>query len=104
VLSQVFQTLVLSVSSFFFYMLQLLHVDVSNVDRVLHMGCAWEAESDVDDVRGGMDDVRGGTRQLLVCSFASSTRWALIRSLCEQRSGASIWIGRPGASGMYKNS
>jgi hypothetical protein len=43
-----------------FYMLQLLHVDVSNVDRVLHMGCAWEAASDVDDVRGGMDDVRGG--------------------------------------------
>jgi hypothetical protein len=87
--SQVFQTLVSSILSFFFYMLQLLHVNVSNVDQVLHMGRVWEAASDVDDVRGGMDDVRGGTRQLLVRSFASSTRWALIRSLCKQRPDAS---------------
>jgi hypothetical protein len=41
---QVFHTHVLSVSSFFFCMLQVLYVDVSKVDHVLHMGCAWEAE------------------------------------------------------------
>ena len=43
VFSQVFHTLVSSVSFVFFCMLQLLHMDVSKVDRVLHMGCAWEA-------------------------------------------------------------
>jgi hypothetical protein len=43
VFSQVFQTLVLSVSFVFFYMLQRLYLDVSKVDRVLHMGRAWEA-------------------------------------------------------------
>jgi hypothetical protein len=30
-------------SSVFFCMLQLLHLDVSKIDWVLHMGCAWEA-------------------------------------------------------------
>jgi len=36
----VFQTLVSSVSSVFFC---ILHLHVSKVDRVLHMGYAWEA-------------------------------------------------------------
>jgi hypothetical protein len=39
-------------------MLQLLHLDVSKIDRVLHMGCAWKAVGGVDDVRGGVGDVR----------------------------------------------
>jgi hypothetical protein len=34
--------------------LQLLHLDVSKVDRVLHMGCAWEAADGVEEVWGGM--------------------------------------------------
>jgi hypothetical protein len=35
----VFQTLLSSISFVFFRMLQLLHLDVSKIDRVLHMGC-----------------------------------------------------------------
>jgi hypothetical protein len=38
---QVFHTHVLSISSVFSCMLQLLHLNVSKVDQVLHMGCAW---------------------------------------------------------------
>jgi hypothetical protein len=41
---QVFRTHVSSVTSFFFCM---LHLDVSKVDQVLHMGCTWEAASGV---------------------------------------------------------
>jgi hypothetical protein len=36
---QVFQIHVSCVSSVFFYMLQVLHLDVSKVDRMLHVGC-----------------------------------------------------------------
>ena len=32
-------------------MLQLLHLDVSKVNRTLHVGCAWEAVAGVGDVR-----------------------------------------------------
>jgi hypothetical protein len=67
VFSQVFQTLVSSVSSVFFCMLQLLHLDVSKVDRMWHTGCPWEAA-------GGADDVRGGAEPLLARSLASPTR------------------------------
>jgi hypothetical protein len=43
-------------------MLQLLYLNVSKVDQVLHMGCAWEVVGGTDDVWGGMGDVRrGGT-------------------------------------------
>jgi hypothetical protein len=38
-------------------MLQLLHFDISKVDRMLRMGCAWEAAGSANDVRGVMDDV-----------------------------------------------
>ena len=65
--SQVFHTLVPSFSSVFFYMLQLLYLDVSKVDRVLHMGCVRKAAD-------GADDVRDDTGPLLVRSLASSTR------------------------------
>jgi hypothetical protein len=85
--SQVFQTLVLSVSFVFFYILQLLYLDVSKVDRVLHMGCTWEAAGGMDDVRGGMDNVGGGAGLLLVHSLASPTRYALVCSLCAAASG-----------------
>ena len=40
---QMFQMHVLSVSSVFKRMLQVFFLDVSKVDRVLHMECAWEA-------------------------------------------------------------
>jgi hypothetical protein len=39
---QVFQKYVSSVSSIFRHMLQVLHLDVSKLDQVLHMGYAWE--------------------------------------------------------------
>ena len=38
-------------------LLQLLYLDVSKVDRVFHMGCAWDAADGTDDVWGGMGDV-----------------------------------------------
>ena len=38
---QVFQTHISSVSSAFVRMLQVLHLNVSKIDRVLYMGCAW---------------------------------------------------------------
>jgi hypothetical protein len=38
---QVFQTHVSCVSSVLFCMLQLLHMDVSKVDRVLYIKCVW---------------------------------------------------------------
>jgi hypothetical protein len=47
-------------------MLQLLHLDVSKVDQVLHMGCAWKAT-------GGV--TFGVTwAPLLRCSLASPIR------------------------------
>jgi hypothetical protein len=66
VVSQVFWALVSNVSSVFFFMLQLLHLYVSKVDRVLHIGCVWEVASSVGDVRGGVGP-------LLVCLLASLT-------------------------------
>ena len=71
--SQVFQTLVLSVSFVFFCMLQLLHLNVLKVDQVLHMRCAWEAAGGADDIRGGMGNVRSDAGPLLVRSPASPT-------------------------------
>ena len=79
VFSQVFQTLVSSVSSVFF-MLQLLNPDVSKVDQVLYMGCVWEAAGGADDIRGGVGDVRDGAGPLLVLSLMSPTCYALICS------------------------
>ena len=43
--------------------------DVSKVDRVLHMGCAWEAAGGTDDVRDGVGDVQRGAGPLLVRSL-----------------------------------
>jgi hypothetical protein len=65
--SQVFQTFVSSVSFIFFCILQLLHIDVSKIDRVLHMRCAWK-------VAGNADNIWGGAGPLLVRSLASPTR------------------------------
>jgi hypothetical protein len=39
---QVFQTHISSVSSIFFFMLQMLYLDVSKVDWALHMICTWK--------------------------------------------------------------
>jgi hypothetical protein len=71
-------------------MLQMLHLDVSKVDRVLHMGWAWEAA-------GGVGNVRGGAGPPMVRSLANPTRYALVCSVrtcldaCapDRRSGAS---------------
>jgi hypothetical protein len=71
---QFFPDVFASVSSVFFCMLQLLHMDVSKEDCVLHMGCTWEAVDGVGDVRDGVGDVRSGMGPLLVCSRASPTR------------------------------
>ena len=35
----------------FFCLLQLLHLDVSKINQVLHVGCTWEAVDGVGDVR-----------------------------------------------------
>jgi hypothetical protein len=85
----VFQTLVSSVSSVFFCMLQLLHLNVLKVDRMLHMGCAWEAADGTDDgwgnvgdVWSGADDVPDSASSLLVHSLASPTCQTLARSVC----------------------
>jgi len=55
-------------------MLQLLYLDVSKVDRVLHMKFAWEAAGGAGDVGGGTGDVSGGASPLLEHWLASSTR------------------------------
>jgi hypothetical protein len=72
-ISQVFQMLVSSVSSIFFCMLQLLHLDALKIDRVLHMECVCKAAGSVDDVRGGMGDVRGGAGPYR-CAFSRARR------------------------------
>jgi hypothetical protein len=48
-------------------MLQLLYLDASKVDRLLHVGGAWEAA-------GGADHVQDGAGLLLGRSLASPTR------------------------------
>jgi hypothetical protein len=76
--SQVFQTLVSSVSSVFFCMLLLLHLDVLKVDRFvahgMRVGSSWRRRGDVVDVQSGVGDVWGGAGRLLVCSLANPTR------------------------------
>jgi hypothetical protein len=51
-----FSGVFVDVSSVFFCMLQWLYLNVLKVDRMLHMGCVWEAADDADDVRGGVGD------------------------------------------------
>jgi len=71
----------------FFCMLQLLHMNDSKVDRMLHMRCVWEAAGGADDIRGGVGDVRDGAGPLLVLSLMSPTCYALICSLYVAASG-----------------
>jgi hypothetical protein len=73
----VFYTYFSSVSFIFFCILQLLHIDVSKVDRVLHMGCAWEAAS-------GVGGVRDGTTPLMWRSLTRKPNALGARSLTEQ--------------------
>ena len=72
--SQVFQTLVSSVLSVFFCMLQLLHLMILKLDWVLHMGYAWEAAGGTDDIRSDAGNIRGDTGPLLVRSLVSPMR------------------------------
>jgi hypothetical protein len=67
-----------------FFMLQLLHLDVSKVDRVLHMGCTWEAVDSVGDVQG-CPERRGPTAS----GLARESNALGARSLLY---GASAWI------------
>ena len=69
-----FSIVFVNVSSVFFCMLQLLHLDVLKVDRVLHIGCAWEAADGVNDIQGGVGDARSDAGPLLVRSLTSPTR------------------------------
>jgi hypothetical protein len=88
---QVFQTLVSSVLFIFFCMLQLLHLNVSKIDWVLHMGCVWEAAGDADDVRAAWAH----------CWCAPSRARLALRSFTPsawQRPDASVPYVRPGAS------
>jgi hypothetical protein len=64
---QVFQTYISSVSYVFFFMLQRLHLNVSKVDQVLQMGCAWEAT-------GSTGVIQGCVGPLLGHSLTSPTR------------------------------
>jgi hypothetical protein len=82
--SQVFQTLVLSISFVFFCM---LHLDISKINWTLHMRCAGEAAGGADDVRGGVGDVQGGVGPLLVRSLTSPMHYTLVCSLCAVASG-----------------
>jgi hypothetical protein len=77
-----FQTLVLSVLSVFFCILQLLHLDISKVDRVLHIGCPCEAASDMGNIRGSMGDVQGGAGPLLGHSLVRCT--STVRTLASR--------------------
>ena len=79
VFSQVFQTFVSSVSSMFFCTLQLLHLEVSKVDRVLYMGSAWEADGSADDVRAAWQ--RSGRRGPTVGALAREHDTLAVRLL-----------------------
>jgi len=90
-----------SVSFVFFCILQLLYLDISKIDQVLHIECMWEAAcgaNDRDDVRGGVGEVRGGTGLLLVRSLASPMRYTLVCSSARRRPNNSTLDGRPEAS------
>jgi hypothetical protein len=70
-------------------MLQLLHLNVLKVDRMLHVGCTWEAANGADDgwgnvgdVWSGADDVQDSVSSLLVRSLASPTCQTLACSVC----------------------
>jgi hypothetical protein len=41
-------------------MSELLHLNVSKVDQVLHIGYVWEVADGAGDVRGSVGDVRSG--------------------------------------------
>ena len=61
-------------------MLQLLYLDISKVDRVLHMWCTWEMVGGADNVRDGVGDFRGSTGPPPVIGWLDSevTRIAVI--------------------------
>ena len=68
-----------------FFMLQLLHLDVSKIDRVLHMGCPSEMAGGAGDVRGGAGPLLG--HLLARCVGAIGTLPLRIR-----RTGASKFL------------
>jgi hypothetical protein len=55
----------LSVLFVFFCMLQILYLNVSKIDQVLHMECACKADDGTGNVRGGVGYVRGDVGLLL---------------------------------------
>jgi hypothetical protein len=75
----------------FFCMLQLLYLNISKVNRVLHMRCVWEATGGTNDVWGSVGDVRDGTEPLLVRFLASPTRSRSFAPNAGQRSDTGTW-------------
>jgi hypothetical protein len=65
----------------------MLHLNVSKVDRVLHMRYVWEAAGGANDVRDGVGNVWGGAGPLLVRSLASPMQYKSVCSLCAAASG-----------------
>jgi hypothetical protein len=64
---RVFQTFVSNGSLAFFCMLQLLHLNISTIDRTLHMIYAWKIADDVGDGVGGAG----------LCTHSSLMRYTL---------------------------
>ena len=56
-----------------FCILQMLYRNVLKVDRVLHMGYAWEPAGYANGVQGSVGDVWSGAGPLLMRSLASPT-------------------------------
>jgi hypothetical protein len=72
-------------------MLQLLHLDISNVDQELSMGCMWEAA-------GGVGDVRDSAGPLLGRSPEARHAEVLVRLLSGYRTTLALQIRCPDAS------
>jgi hypothetical protein len=89
-----FQTHVSTVSSVFFCMWQLLHLDVFKIDQVLHMGYVWEAGEDMTVLARGL-----AARARCWGTHSQVRRCLAARSLAARApSDASALIERPGAS------
>ena len=73
-------------------------MDVSKVDRVLHMRCMWDVADGAGDVRGVVGDIRSGAGPLMVRSLVSLMRYTLAHSMYGRCPDTSARIGYPSAS------
>jgi hypothetical protein len=65
-------------------MLQVLHLDILKLDRVLHMGCAWEAGV-------GVSSPRAGHFQAAPAPAPAWTGVTLVRSSDVRAAWAHVW-------------